>query len=171
MKKVVFTLLFLFCCGNLSAYGVKKDSEDIAKKTKVMMDDIDKILRDFYKNVQENQKTHQNEDKISDGMKYKPYGEPVKIPGETLPGKLSNDFGFYKSHRENMQVHFSLQDRYADLQQQSQELKRLREEWKNNKRDRALYEKYADEQEKYTQALNAYKQDVTKHNQMKRMVK
>jgi len=47
----------------MSAYGVKKDSEDIAKKTKVMMGDIDKILKDFYKSVQENQNTPQNEDK------------------------------------------------------------------------------------------------------------
>lgn len=171
MKLVVFTLLFLFCCGNMSTYGAKKDSEDIAKKTKVMMDDINKILRDFYKSVQENQSTPQNEDKISDGMKYKPYGNPVKTPSESLPGKSSNDSGFYKSHRESMQMHFSLQDRYADLQQHLQELKRLREEWTNNKRDRALYEKYAEEQEKYTQALNAYKQDVNKHNEMKRMIK
>jgi hypothetical protein len=40
MRLVVFTLLFLFCCANMSTYGAPKDSEEIAKKTKVMMDDI-----------------------------------------------------------------------------------------------------------------------------------
>ena len=171
MRLVVFTILFLFCCANMSTYGAQKGSEDIAKKTKVMMDDINKILRDFYKTVQENQNTPQNEGKISDGMKHKPYGDPVKTAVESLPGKSSNGSGFYKSHRESMQMHFSLQDRYADLQQHSQEVKRLREDWVNNKRDRALYEKYADENEKYMQALNAYNQDVNKHKEMKRMIK
>jgi hypothetical protein len=164
MNLVTLTLLFLFCCGNVGAYGANKDSEDIAKKTKVMMDDIDKILKDFYRSIQENHRTSPNEGKISHEMKHGSYDEPAKAPGKPL-----NNSGLYKSDREKMKKHYDLQDRYAELQQHLRELKKLNEEWVNNKRDRALYEKYADEKEKYTQALNAYKQDLKKHKEMKKM--
>jgi len=56
-------------------------------------------------------------------MKYKPYDQSVKTPGEYYLVNHLNDSGFYKSHGESMQMHFSLQDRYTDLQQHSQELK------------------------------------------------
>lgn len=165
---IILALLFLFCNGNVGASERNRDSEVLIEKTKVMMDEIDRILRDFYNNVKSMQNTYNSEiKKPPEEIKPKLYDEPKKASGGSTHN-LEHQRHYYG---EYMGLFHDLKTRYADLQKRSQELKVLQEQWVSSKYDKNAYQRYAEEQEKYTEALNAYTQDVNKHNEMKKRLR
>jgi hypothetical protein len=167
MRLVILALLFLFCNGNVAAIGKNRDSEILTEKTRVMMDEINRILRDFYDSVKHTPSTHSSEIKRSHGDVYpKLYGQSNK----TSDGSIYN-LEQQKHHGENMRMFYDLRTRYDDLQKHSQEVKALKEQWVNSKYDKSAYQRYAEEQKKHIEALDAYKQDVNKHNEMKKMLR
>jgi len=178
MKLTTFLLLFLFCNGSVNASERNRDSGRLVEKTRVMMDEINRILKDFYNSIQDTQRTYDGGgSRYHDEIKPKPYSEPSKSFGGAVGYSAQQ-----KHHDPNMR-YFDLQERSAALRQRSQEIKKhlqevnkLKDEWLNRKSDRDAYQRYMAERGKYleelakhTEAVNAYKQDINKHNDMRKM--
>ena len=81
MKFVIFSLLFLLFHSNIDALERNKDSEALEEKTREMMDQINKILRDFYNSVKDAHRPYSGEIKRHhDEINMKPYYEQGRVP-------------------------------------------------------------------------------------------
>ena len=126
MRFIIFPLLFLFCYSNIGALEKNRDSEVLEEKTREMMDQINRILRDFYNSVKD---SHNPYNGRHSEIEARPYHKQDRVAAG--PNYLEHQ----RQHGENMRLFYNLQARYADLERRSKELKRLKEEWVNNKYD------------------------------------
>lgn len=164
MSFVIISLIFLFCNGNIAALESSKGHEGLERRTKEMMDQINKILADFYNNIKDTQNTRTS-NRTSDETKPKISSEQNRVFVESMDYQEQ-----HKQQGENMRLYHDLNARYKDLLRRSQVINKLKEELVN-KYDPDTYKKYADEKKQYEELSSSYKKDRQKHEEMKRTLK